>query len=466
MITWPVGRRRFLDWIARLIFCWLACIAAAGAAGLEIPGATSLVVDQTGALTTEQRDTLLARLKALQDAGRAQVAILVSKGTGDLTLAEYALRVAEAWKLGRADRDDGLLVLIVPSVNGARIEVGYGLEGVIPDARAAQWLDDLVPAIKSGDLAGGLSRLLDRIEAVLPPGKTATKERRTIFDEHEEYGPAFALLIFSVFAIFPMFFGRWGSIPAALMLAVMWGGAAWVFWDSSTAGYTAAAVALPLPLLWGLNSLDEFSLPAPLRYAKVVGNFFAVAVFFGIISLFVGVGLDAVGEPLWPGFLFSGMLATGLAVFLFPGKPAHYLMLVLRSGMHFVFVLVLAYVALIPLNPHPLQPALFAAGLVTGLAALALFLESREKLGWRAFGGRRISLVFYALAALVALPFGLLALFFSVGGEDATMQVAQLATGGGSIAGIVMLAARVGLIAAVKVGLGGRFGGGGAGRSD
>jgi len=462
----PIGRRRFFDWIARLSLCWLACIAGAGAAGPEVPAATSLVVDEAGALTTEQRDAFLARLKTLQDAGRAQVAILVAKGTGGLALEEYALRVAEEWKLGRADRDDGLLVLIVPSMNGARLEVGYGLEGVIPDARAAQWLDDLIPALRNGGLAGGLSRLLDRVEAVLPPGKAAPKERRTILDEHEEYGPAFALLIFSMFAIFPMFVGRWGSIPAALMLAVMWGGAAWVFWDSSSAGYTAAAVALPLPLLWGLNAMDEYSLPAPLRYAKLVGNFLAVLVFFGIISLFVGVGLDAAGEPLWPGLLFSGMLALGLAVFLFPGEPAHYLMLALRSGVHFTFVLVLAYVALIPLNPHPAQPALFAAGLVTALAALALFLESREKGGWRALGGRRVSLVFYALAALVALPFALLALFFSVGGEDATMQVAQLAAGGGSIAGIVMLAARVGLIAAVKVGLGGRFGGGGAGRSD
>ena len=73
---------------------------------------------------------------------------------------------------------------------------------------------------------------------------------------------------------------------------------------------------------------------------------------------------------------------------------------------------------------------------------------------------------FYSLAILMTLPFALVALIMAVGGEDLQMQLAQAAAGGGSIAGIVALAARYGLIAAVKVGLGGRFGGGGAGRSD
>ena len=73
---------------------------------------------------------------------------------------------------------------------------------------------------------------------------------------------------------------------------------------------------------------------------------------------------------------------------------------------------------------------------------------------------------FYSLAILITLPFALVALFMAIGGEDLQMRIAQAAAGGGSIAGILALAARYGLIAAVKVGLGGRFGGGGAGRSD
>src|SRR4051812_29491459 len=94
-----------------------------------VPEQTALVVDQASALTTETREALNSRLQVIQASGRAQVAVLISSGIRDEALSEYALRVAEAWQLGRAKRDDGLLILIVPSINGARIEVGYGLEG-------------------------------------------------------------------------------------------------------------------------------------------------------------------------------------------------------------------------------------------------------------------------------------------------------------------------------------------------
>ena len=90
----------------------------------------------------------------------------------------------------------------------------------------------------------------------------------------------------------------------------------------------------------------------------------------------------------------------------------------------------------------------------------------RWRRGSVAAGGRRWSLWLFGLAFVVALPFALLALILAVGGEDAKTQLIQAAAGGGTLAGLLALAARVGLIAAVKVGLGGAFGGGGAGRSD
>ncbi|MGZ5095205.1 MAG: hypothetical protein ACXWIP_28335, partial [Burkholderiales bacterium] len=78
----------------------------------------------------------------------------------------------------------------------------------------------------------------------------------------------------------------------------------------------------------------------------------------------------------------------------------------------------------------------------------------------------RCSLWFFGLALLLALPFGLLALLLAAGGEDFHTRLVQAAAGSGSITAVLALAARVGLFAAVKVGLGGRFGGGGAGRSE
>jgi hypothetical protein len=75
----------------------------------------------------------------------------------------------------------------------------------------------------------------------------------------------------------------------------------------------------------------------------------------------------------------------------------------------------------------------------------------------------RWSFALFGLAALVALPFALLAFYLAIGGEDMRTQLTQAAAGGGTIAALLALAGRLCLIAAVKIGLGGRFGGGGAG---
>jgi drug/metabolite transporter (DMT)-like permease len=146
---------------------------------------------------------------------------------------------------------------------------------------------------------------------------------------------------------------------------------------------------------------------------------------------------------------------------LFPGKPAHYLGLVLTSAMHFVFILVVAAVALEPFMPHPGRMAFAAAALVTACIALGFYLDGRERAT-----GRRWSLWFFGFALLLTLPLGVLALLLAAGGEDFHTQLVQAAAGSGSIAAVLALAARVGLIAAVRIGLGGRFGGGGAGRSE
>jgi uncharacterized protein len=454
-----------------ILRCLCFCVIAAtgwvcAAEPAPIPQPNSLLVDQVGVLSDAERAALLARLQTIQTSGRAQIAMLISSGTGGAPLADYALQVAEGWQLGRAGRDDGLLVLVVPSAAAVRLEVGYGLEGAIPDARASQWIDELLPAVAKKELARGLDRLLDRIEGVLPETAAKTDENY-LFPDHPEWRLPFVLVVFSPFALFPMFAGRWGSFASALLLAGFYGGAAWALWNSGTAAAAVAGAAFLLPLLWGLNWFEGADLAPWLRYARTLGNLIAVALFFCVITLFVGAGLSGADVALWPAPLFAGLLATGVAVFLFPGKAAEYLMVVLRSAMHFVFILVVAYVALLPFRPEPLHIALAVAAAVTACAALGLYLDSRERArGSAAHGEIRWSLWFFGLALLLALPFGVLALFMAMGGEDFQTQLTQAAAGGGSITGILALAARYGLFAAVRIGLGGRFGGGGAGRSE
>jgi hypothetical protein len=189
--------------------------------------------------------------------------------------------------------------------------------------------------------------------------------------------------------------------------------------------------------------------------------------FFAIITLFVGVALWASdAQEVWAAPIFAGMLALGLAAFLFPGAQRP-LMIVLRSAGHFVMVLLFAYLGLQPFVAHPAGIAFSVAGAFTALIALALYLDAREQAHENARdGATRWSLWLVGLALAIALPFGLLLLVQAVLGEDFQTRIAQVAAGGGSLGGILWWATRLGFFTALKIGLGGRFGGGGAGRGD
>ena len=456
--------------VTSLAWLLLSCTAALAATPAPPPRATSLLVDQTNLLTTDEHEEIDSRLQAIAASGKAQVGVLIAAGTGEETLPQYALRVAEAWQLGRRGSDDGVLILVVPARNALRIEVAYGLEGVIPDALAARWIDEVFPDLAERRVAQALRGVLERIEATLPEPAPATKPRTNPLDAHPEWKLPFVLVVFSPLAIFPLFLGAWGALLSAPILAAMYGTAAWALWGTQIAAALAAAISLPLPLLWRLNG-REIAISQPvLRWARAVGNLCAVVLFFLILTLFVGIGLAAAEvEQLWPAPLFALLLAIGLAAFLFPGATRP-LLLALRSLLHFAFMLALSYAALSSIDADPARLAVGASVVFTVLIAIGLLLDSFEKRRRSGLVGepaavRSWSLWFMAAALLLMLPFAVLLLIQALLGEDLHTRIVQASAGGGSIAAIVWWAARRGFFA-LLVGLGGRFGGGGAGRGD
>ena len=142
---------------------------------VPVPDLRARVTDLTGTLDPSQAGALEAKLAALEDETGTQIAVLIVPTVRPEAIEQYALRVVEAWRLGREDVDDGALLLVALEDREVRIEVGYGLEGALTDATSNRIIDEaILPHFRTGDMYGGLAAGVDRMIAVargeeLPP---------------------------------------------------------------------------------------------------------------------------------------------------------------------------------------------------------------------------------------------------------------------------------------------------------
>jgi uncharacterized protein len=146
----------------------------------KVPPLSARVTDLTGTLDAGQRQQLESSLAALEKRKGTQIAILLVPTTQPEPIEQYALRVAEAWKLGRGKEraqrdtgdkraqaiDDGLLIVVAKNDRKVRIEVGYGLEGAVPDAIAKRIISESIsPRFRQGDFFGGLQAAVADLSA-------------------------------------------------------------------------------------------------------------------------------------------------------------------------------------------------------------------------------------------------------------------------------------------------------------
>jgi uncharacterized protein len=154
----------------RAALCAVALVLAGAAPALaaDVPYLTGRVVDAAEVLRPETRQKLAAELKAHEERTTNQVVVLTVPSLEGESVEDFARQVFEAWKLGRRDKDNGVLILVAPSDRKMRIEVGYGLEGSLPDAVAGRIIrNQMTPRFKANDFDGGISAGAGAVVAVL-----------------------------------------------------------------------------------------------------------------------------------------------------------------------------------------------------------------------------------------------------------------------------------------------------------
>ena len=282
------------------------------------------VVDMTQTLSAPDVDALTERLLALRERTSAQMAVLLVWTTGEEPIADYSMRVAEAWRGGSAERDDGLLLTLALVDRRMRLEVGYGLEPSIIDSEAQAILDAMREDLRAGDTEGAIAGAIERVARELPrtggsllEGGALASPERGIFTGAPITLVALALALATVRARREARRGGrrargpawvWGALLGAVALVALL--FAWLYADlmgpSSDAALALAGATLALvgPCIW----IDGRARDAPSGMARgaviaVLGALAAVPV--------MGVVGGVLGSPEAP-----ILVAVAVVVFL------------------------------------------------------------------------------------------------------------------------------------------------------
>jgi uncharacterized protein len=189
------------------------CVGAAAAFSLDFPLLTGRVVDNAGILNADIRSDVADKSKFLEEKSGIQLVVATVPSLQGSDIETYGNGLFRAWKLGQAQKNNGVLLLVAPNEHKVRIEVGYGLEGTLTDAVASVIISSaIVPRFKTGDFSGGVERGVGGILDVLS-GDTAEWQPQAVAAVREEDNRSF------LWALFPLF-GSIGLIIFVQLFAI------------------------------------------------------------------------------------------------------------------------------------------------------------------------------------------------------------------------------------------------------
>ena len=190
----------------------LAALLASPLSAQEFPALSGRVVDAANIIPAAEEAALVQRLEELEAQSQRQLVVATVPSLGDYDIADYGYRLGREWGIGDAERNDGAILLVAPNDRKVRIEVGYGLEGIMTDALSAIIIqNDILPAFREGNFPGGIANGVDAIarQLTLPPDEAARVAQTATQVREEDGGFPVGTIIWLVFLFFffvlPMF---------------------------------------------------------------------------------------------------------------------------------------------------------------------------------------------------------------------------------------------------------------------
>jgi len=172
----------------------LVCGVRASAA---LPDHTGYVTDLASVLDDATEAKLKASLSDVEKETTAEVAVVTVRSLEGMTVEDYANRLFRQWGIGKKGKDNGVLVLVAPGERKIRIEVGYGLEPVLPDGLAGNIVrNQALPEFRNGDFPGGITAVVESIAIILVANHPLTDKERQALGSDFGHPQAFVTTVF------------------------------------------------------------------------------------------------------------------------------------------------------------------------------------------------------------------------------------------------------------------------------
>ncbi|MCP5286626.1 MAG: TPM domain-containing protein [Burkholderiaceae bacterium] len=240
----------------RLLVLWLALALPAWAQGvLPVPPLTARVIDQTGTLPADRIAALEQKLAAFEAEAGPQIVVLLVASTAPEDISDYVQRLGDAWKIGRRDVGDGVLIVVAKDDRRIRIAPAKALEGAIPDLAARQIIDRAIaPAFRAGDYAGGLDAAVDQLIARIRGEALPAPAKKSVADTGWQVEELLMFFFIVVPVIGTVMTGVFGRKLGTLATSAFSGGIAWMVTANVLLAAGAMLASVVLVGLFGIGS--------------------------------------------------------------------------------------------------------------------------------------------------------------------------------------------------------------------